>query len=441
MKKALIFMAIFSLVILNCSKKTITNNYYSSHDLISSVSPYDGAEQVDLDERIRIRFQREMDRESVQKAFHIEPMVEGQFSWYDYRPSGSLELRFTPRDQFATNTRYQVTIDTTASDIAGIKLLKPYQFSFTTEPVRIVSTYPRHNDAWVSPTTYIRISFNTDMDMESVISALKIVDSELNDVIGNFSWSNRRQMKFYPISALAANEEHTVAIDTTASDTKGARLSEPYQFSFTTEAIGIEYTSPRHNNTWVSPNTKISIRFNTDMDMESVASAFKMVDSELNDVMGNFVVRSQQWMEFQPNSALAVDETYTVTIDTTASDTKGARLSEPYQFSFTTQPLLIVSTKPKHKDTWVSPDSCVRISFNTDMDMESANSAFKMVDSEQKEVSGGFVWEYPTQMEFYPDSVLAFDETYTVTIDTKAKDMHGKALSNSYNFWFKTRPY
>jgi hypothetical protein len=205
--------------------------------------------------------------------------------------------------------------------------------------------------------------------------------------------------------------------------------------------MGVEYTSPGNNATWVSPNTKIRISFNTDMDMESVNSAFRMVDSELTDVMGEFGWSSRRWMEFRPNSALAVNETYTVTIDTTAANIEGTRLSEPHQFSFTTQPLRIESTSPNHKETWVSTSTYVQIFFNTDMDMESVNSAFEMVDSELMEVGGQFVWYYPSAMEFHPDSALTSDETYTVTVDTSAKDMHGSTLSESYTFWFKTRPY
>jgi uncharacterized protein YdeI (BOF family) len=319
-------------------------------------------------------------------------------------------------------------------------LSEPYQFSFTTEAVGIEATSPGHNQTEVSPSTGVWIKFNTDMDIESVNSAFKMMDSGLNEVMGEFRWYNLQNVQFRPNEALAFNETYTVTIDTTASSTKGARLSEPYQFSFTTVDVKVTSTNPNHNETWVSPATKISIYFSADMNMESVASAFRMVDSELKDVVGNFAWDSYTWMEFQPNSALAVNETYTVTIDTSASATHGEKLSESYQFSFTTQPLLIVSTKPRHKETWVSPDSCVRIIFNTDMDMESVDSAFKMVDSEQKAIRGAFVWGDPTQVEFYPDSALAFDEKYTFTIDTKAKDLHGKALSNSYTFWFRTSP-
>ena len=424
-KKVLICMAICSVVLFNCSKKTITNNYYPSadkgiivgfvyppeseakviaylgmeidwtyidivgyfeltelppgtyillveaegyidyhsdktiwvpggvtvsvdsiflasiHDLILSVSPSDGAEQVRVNDDIRISFRTDMNTESVESAFHLEPEVEGEFFWYDRRSKlgpGSTDLRFIPRDQFVTNTRYQVTIDTTASDAEGIKLSEPYQFSFTTEPIEILATYPKNRETWVSPYTDIRISFNTDMDIESVISAFSMVDSELKDVTGEFIWHNQRNMAFYPHSTLAANEEYTVTIDTTASEVGGGRLSDPYQFSFTTEPIRILYTKPAHKETWVDPQTQVSITFNTDMDAESVVLAFKMVDSQLKDVTGEFFWGHMRYMYFRPDSILALNETYTVTIDTNARDVSGGSLDRLYIFWFKTYP-------------------------------------------------------------------------------------------------------
>jgi hypothetical protein len=64
-----------------------------------------------------------------------------------------------------------------------------------------------------------------------------------------------------------------------------------------------------------------------------------------------------------------------------------------------------------------------------------------MVDSNLIDVTGKFEWGDSQNMRFLPDSILAYDETYTVTIDTNAKDISGGSLEKAYNFWFKTRPY
>jgi len=429
MKKTLIFIAISSLVIFNCSKKTITNNYYPSlengaivgivhppdsgakvtaylgverastyidakgyfelvelppgdyslsvqakgyfdyrtrpdisvpggtivsvdtiflisiHDLILSVSPSDGAEQVRVTDRIRIMFRTNMNTESVENAFQVEPEVEGDFEWYEGKTpkngsgqNGSSELHFIPRDQFAVNTHYQVTIDSTASDTGEIKLSEPYEFSFTTEAVKVVSTQPRNNDTWVSPSTSVRLSFNTDMNIDSVMSAFSMVDSEMETVTGEFVWRNLLYVEFRPQSILAANELYTVTIDTTASEVGGVRLSEPYQFSFTTEPIRILSTRPTHKETWVHPNAEVYVRFNTYMDAESVVLAFTMVDSDSQEVTGDFSWGDPRYMGFFPDATLAAGETYTVTIDINAKDVSGGSLEKPYTFWFKTRP-------------------------------------------------------------------------------------------------------
>ncbi|NIM96924.1 MAG: hypothetical protein GTO24_02210 [candidate division Zixibacteria bacterium] len=176
------------------------------------------------------------------------------------------------------------------------------------------------------------------------------------------------------------------------------------------------------------------------MNSESVNSAFKMTDSELNQVMGEFIWASPEWMDFRPSLYLATSETYVVTIDTTACNDQGERMPDPYQFSFTTQPIRIESTSPSHKETWVDPGTSVAILFNTDMDMQSVNSAFKMVDSQNNQIAGTFIWEFPHRVQFQPQGTLAYDEFYTVTISTEALDMHGRNLKDPFTFWFKTYP-
>jgi hypothetical protein len=310
----------------------------SVHELIYSVNPYDGEQDVRITRTIGLRFRRLMDTESVEQAFHLVPTVEGSFRWYSHSPSASHELQFTPRERLATNTWYEVTIDATASDTAGIALSEPYTFSFTTELLRVDYTSPSNNHTWIPPKTNVLITFNDDMDMGSAGSAFKMVDSELTEVAGFFVYRSSRQMNFHPNSVLAVSEKYTVTVDTSAMDTRGGRLSEPYSFSFTTQPIRIEHTSPQHKESWVSTSVRVLINFNTDMDMESVNSAFQMVDTELEDVPGELAWYYPSYLEFRPDSPLAPDEVYTVTVAADAADTYGSTLGDPYSFWFKTQP-------------------------------------------------------------------------------------------------------
>jgi len=407
----------------------------SVHELISSVWPLDGARNVELNESITIRFYEPMNQTSVEAAFRVDPPVEGAFNWSPPWPSAY--LGFTPKPELAADRRYQVSIDTTASDTAGVKLVQPYRFAFTTEPIRVRYTGPANDATEVSPLAVVLVAFNTDMDAASVVSAFQMVDSHLEEISGQFFWHDQRRVEFRPNSALLAGEKYTVTIDMTASDTYGTRLPQPYHFSFTTESVKILYTSPRSGDSEVSPLAKIRISFGTEMDAEASNLAFTMVDSDSNHVTGEFRWYGLMVMEFGPVSPLTVNETYTVTIDTNASGVGGSKLPEPYQFSFTTAPIR-VSSSPGINETGVSPHNRIEISFNTNMETESVDSAFKMVDSELQDVTGDIVWLSQHQMEFRPSSALALKEEYTVTIDTIASDIYGERLSEPYQFSFTT---
>jgi hypothetical protein len=195
----------------------------------------------------------------------------------------------------------------------------------------------------------------------------------------------------------------------------------------------------------VSVGSQIRIDFRRGMDKSSVEEAFE-IDPLID---GRFVWRQTYRLEridylgvyFLPKGGLATGTTYNITIDTMASDFEGVKLSEPYRFSFTTEAIQITATRPENRETWVDPATPIDISFNTDMDAESAVLAFKMIDSQFKDVNGIFYWDFKRYMHFVPDTTLTTGETYTITIDTNAKAVTGGTLKEPYNFWFKTRPY
>ena len=67
--------------------------------------------------------------------FRISPAVAGTFRW-----SGTTILIFTPAKRLPLATKYDVTIDATATAISGRKLAAPYTFSFLTPTTRLLRT-------------------------------------------------------------------------------------------------------------------------------------------------------------------------------------------------------------------------------------------------------------------------------------------------------------
>ena len=88
------------------------------------------------DPHITMYFNTYMVKSSVEKAFSITPEISGRFKWgskYNENES-STSITFLPSSPFSPNTKYTVTIDTSAEDMYGSNLKESYTFSFITRP-------------------------------------------------------------------------------------------------------------------------------------------------------------------------------------------------------------------------------------------------------------------------------------------------------------------
>ena len=98
--------------------------------------------------------------------FKLEPAVAGAFRW-----SGTTTLIFTPQKPLPYATEYKVTIDQSAKAVSGKTLDQPYQWSFTTPTIRLVTAdwYRKKNGAIA-----IALIFNQDVEPSSVVPYLQL---------------------------------------------------------------------------------------------------------------------------------------------------------------------------------------------------------------------------------------------------------------------------
>jgi hypothetical protein len=93
---------------------------------VVSTSPAADAAGVLLDTNISVTFSEEMDKALAEKAFSIEPAVDGIFRWVENT------MIFEPEVELEYDTIYTVVISTAARDIAGNALAVDDTWSFTT---------------------------------------------------------------------------------------------------------------------------------------------------------------------------------------------------------------------------------------------------------------------------------------------------------------------
>ena len=100
--------------------------------------------------------------------FHIAPSVDGTFRW-----SGTTTLIFTPKAPLPFATEFNVTIDKTATSVAGNSLDRSYEFSFTTPTIQLLAVpWYRKGDEATGPVV-IGLRFNQPVDADTIASHVR----------------------------------------------------------------------------------------------------------------------------------------------------------------------------------------------------------------------------------------------------------------------------
>jgi uncharacterized protein YfaS (alpha-2-macroglobulin family) len=97
----------------------------------------------------------------------ITPAVAGTFRW-----SGTTILIFTPDRPLPLSTRYEVTVDTTATAVSGRRLQQPRTFDFTTPTVRLERVRWYRRGGTIDGRIVLMLYFNQPVRSADVAAAL-----------------------------------------------------------------------------------------------------------------------------------------------------------------------------------------------------------------------------------------------------------------------------
>lgn len=308
---------------------------------VVSVTPLDGASNVDISSAISVTFSEAMDTASAQDAFIISGNVTGTFKWNDNT------MTFTPDINLKYNTSYTCTVGTGAKDPAGNKLESPYEWGFTTvlSPT-IVSVSPSNGATGVSVSSTISVTFTRAMNTASVEGAFSMSDNSNNPVTGTFGWDAMNTiMTFTPSTPLNEDTNYTCTVSKGATDEDGNPFTDAYPWSFTTgPAPTIISVYPSDKAVNISVNTTISVTFSEAMNQTSIldpSAISPSVSLTIEDISWN---GSGNIATLTPSSPLVSNTTYTCTISTNAEDLAGNHLDPTpytypasYTWSFTTE--------------------------------------------------------------------------------------------------------
>ncbi len=123
--------------------------------VVVDFEPKRGAEVAPQQASLTLRFDRAMDKASVENALQIRPPVEGEMSWPDART-----LVFRPQG-LALATRYRVSLGEGVRAADGMTMTQGVEFSFqTVEPLAVTTHTPADQAEDVRVDAPLLLTFN-----------------------------------------------------------------------------------------------------------------------------------------------------------------------------------------------------------------------------------------------------------------------------------------
>jgi len=197
-------------------------------------------------------------------------------------------------------------------------------------PPQIVDYSPERGAKDVSTALPIRLTFDHDVDMQSVESRLHLVPT----TAGRPVWINPRQLD-YEHPTLAPNTTYQVVLEAGYKDPEGNTALLRHHWSFVTEGPPtLAGSAPGNGEAGVDPAAYLLLNFSRDMAGASLSSSITIAPSapfsvRLDPADGRRAI-------IAPAALLQSGTTYTIAITNGASDADGNQLASSASITFTT---------------------------------------------------------------------------------------------------------
>jgi len=197
---------------------------------VVQIDPARGEANVRSSQPIDIRFDRPMDRASVQARFRMVPAVQGSVRWVSDE-----ELAFDHRP-FNPSSRYEVALEPGYRDARGTVNTLRHSWTFETEAAPVLTdSSPGQGDRNVDPASYLTLTFSRQMDVGSLAGAATLSPATSFTIRGDPT--DPRRAVLVPRSMLDPDTRYSMTISGDARDVDGNRLETGGVLSFTTGAL------------------------------------------------------------------------------------------------------------------------------------------------------------------------------------------------------------
>lgn len=403
--------------------------------------PVMDATWLDSEEAFVIQFDRPFDPQKIEP--YIFPEVKGKWIKEDNGISGlNRRLLFQPEESFLPEADIQIYVAGITNyyqkDPAwdkSIDLVSPRIPS-------VVSSYPESEgvDFGLEEDIVLNldhpdgkfVAWDFKIEPEVSFQVIRNIEPEAKD-------KDRQKILIRFEKPLNQNATYTLSISKTPqsynTNTDEVLIKEehkedkPIKFS-TIKAASISKIEPSGEG--VLASSDIRINFDYPMDQDQVLARLKLtpaIEADYSWIEGKTLV-------INPKSDLAKDKTYTLSLSKGLKNKKGGISEQDVKHSFKTVGYVgVASFSPGNNTTSRSINSNISVTFNQEVDKSNAQSKFKITPR----IEGKFSWNGNT-LTFNPSSALAYQTTYTISISSGVKAVHGLDSKQSFSSRFTTEP-
>jgi alpha-2-macroglobulin len=236
----------------------------------------------------------------------------------------------------------------------------------------------------VSAQSALHFSFPERMDKKSVEELI----TSNQEVQGTWSWDDET-LVFHPASPLKAGETYTFLLPRTAKTSDGGRLGRDLEFVFTVSGPPVVAAKiPGEGTQSIATDSRITILFDRPMiPLSQVQGEFAKDNNDVNPwsvtidppVEGRWRWLSTVAREFIPAKGLTRNTRYTVNVPAGIQSVAGDKTEKDFSWSFETIRPEIIGGSPWLATDAVGPSSTLSLTFNQEMDLQSAPSFIRLL--------------------------------------------------------------
>ena len=204
------------------------------------------------------------------------------------------------------------------------------------------------------------------------------------------------------------------------------------------DVLTVQSVYPPNGSNNVSTNSLVMVTFNRPMDPATINSTSVFIEGIEAAVNYDPVSSSAVLV---PQSPLAANQTFTVTIAGSVSDANGETLGVDFSWQFRTDGSTdelaptVLSITPQDGATSVDVSTPVVIQFSELINPASIDASSVSINGVQATLS-----YQGNSVQLIPASPLEFNQTYTVTVTTAVTDLAANALPQAFSAQFTTVP-